>query len=153
MRLNGQWIELFRTGNYGDKGSYTAADIDVTLTAVKANTLSAGQLAAAATRIAANITATTEMVKRSRGLVSSLDVAARLAAMREWHRVVRHGGRVMTIEAGPATGIKSFMRQPRGDDASAASGGTLSALEAAGFRPVRLLAEREGYRFSEGIKK
>jgi hypothetical protein len=26
--LNGQWIELFRAGDYGDKGSYSAADID-----------------------------------------------------------------------------------------------------------------------------
>lgn len=28
MTLNGQWIELFRAGNYGDKGTYTVADID-----------------------------------------------------------------------------------------------------------------------------
>ncbi|HLJ89564.1 MAG TPA: hypothetical protein VKZ53_22330 [Candidatus Angelobacter sp.] len=26
--LNGQWIELFRAGDYGDKGSYTTSDID-----------------------------------------------------------------------------------------------------------------------------
>ncbi len=28
MTLNGQWIELFRAGNYGEKGAYTEADID-----------------------------------------------------------------------------------------------------------------------------
>jgi hypothetical protein len=28
VTLNGKWIELFRAGNYGEKGSYTAADID-----------------------------------------------------------------------------------------------------------------------------
>jgi hypothetical protein len=26
--LNGRWIELFRAGNYGEKGAYTSADID-----------------------------------------------------------------------------------------------------------------------------
>jgi SAM-dependent methyltransferase len=88
-----------------------------------------------------------------RGLVSTLDVQMRLAAMREWHRVLRQGGRVMTIEAGPATGIKSFIRQSRGNVAyDDVAGGVVGALEAAGFKPVRLLAEREGYRFTEGIK-
>lgn len=28
VTLNGKWIELFRAGDYGDKGSYSAADID-----------------------------------------------------------------------------------------------------------------------------
>jgi hypothetical protein len=28
----------------------------------------------------------------------------------------------------------------------------IGALQSAGFRPARLLAEREGYRFAEGIK-
>lgn len=28
MTLNGQWIELFRAGDYGDRGSYSVADID-----------------------------------------------------------------------------------------------------------------------------
>jgi SAM-dependent methyltransferase len=86
------------------------------------------------------------------GLVSSLDANARHAAMREWHRVLRHGGRAMTIEAGPATGIKGLMRPPRGDAPYEAGGGIVAALEAAGFKPVRVLAEREGYRFAEGIK-
>src|SRR5579871_185635 len=26
--LNGKWIEVFRAGNYGDKGNYTEADLD-----------------------------------------------------------------------------------------------------------------------------
>jgi hypothetical protein len=28
MKLNGQWIEVFRAGDYGEKGSYTPADLD-----------------------------------------------------------------------------------------------------------------------------
>ena len=88
----------------------------------------------------------------TRGRVSSLDATARTAALREWHRVLRAGGRVMTIEAGAASGLKSLLKQPQEDDAYAAAGGVVGALEAAGFRPVRILAEREGYRFAEGIK-
>lgn len=87
-----------------------------------------------------------------RGLVSSLDTNARTAALREWHRVLRKGGRVMTIEAGAAGGLRGLLRQPHPGDAYAVSGGVVGALEAAGFRPVRVLAEREGYRFAEGIK-
>jgi len=68
-------------------------------------------------------------------------------AMREWHRVLRRGGRVTTIEGGPAGGLTAMFktqRLPEGD--------VVGDLEAAGFRPARLLAEREGYRFAEGIK-
>jgi SAM-dependent methyltransferase len=87
-----------------------------------------------------------------RGLISSIDANARIAAMREWHRVIRHGGRVMTIEPGTVSGIKSLIQQRHSDDAYEESGGAVGALESAGFRPVRLLADREGYKFSEGIK-
>jgi len=68
-------------------------------------------------------------------------------AIREWHRVLRHGGRVMTIEGGPATGVAAMFKTHR-----APEGDVVAALEAGGFRPARLLAEREGYRFAEGIK-
>ena len=93
------------------------------------------------------------VIHSTRGLLSSADTTTRHAAMREWRRVVRHGGRVMTIERGRATGIKALMRQARTtDDSYESGGGVVSALEAAGFRPVRLLAEREGFKFAEGIK-
>jgi len=92
------------------------------------------------------------IVHSVRGLLSSLDADARMAAMREWHRVIRHGGRVMTIEPGAVSGIKSLIQQRHSDDAYEESGGVVGALESAGFRPVRLLADREGYKFAEGIK-
>ena len=92
------------------------------------------------------------VVHAMHGLVSSLDADARLAAMREWRRVLRHGGRVMTIEAGPATGIASVFKPHRTNAAYEASGGVVGGLAAAGFKAVRLLAEREGYTFAEGIK-
>ena len=87
-----------------------------------------------------------------RGFLSSLDASARTATLREWHRVLRTGGRVMTIEAGPAGGLKGLLRPPHGNEAYAASGGVVSALDAAGFRAARVLAEREGYKFAEGMK-
>ena len=89
-----------------------------------------------------------------RGLVSSLDDArCDSAAMREWHRVLRPGGRVMTIEAGAASGIKGLApTAARQRGVRGVWRRYVGALEAAGFRPVRMLAEREGYRFAEGIK-
>src|ERR1051325_5779248 len=72
---------------------------------------------------------------------------ASLEAMRECHRVVRYGGRVMTIEGGPATGLAAMFKTPRPPETD-----VVGALQSAGFRPARLLAEREGYRFAEGIK-
>jgi SAM-dependent methyltransferase len=92
------------------------------------------------------------IVHSMRGLLSSLDPNSRLEAMREWHRVVRHGGRVMTIEPGTVSGIKSLIQQRRTDQVYEGRGGVVGALEIAGFRPVRLLADREGYKFAEGIK-
>ena len=91
------------------------------------------------------------VVHSMHGLLSSLAADARVAAMREWRRVLRHGGRVMTIEAGPATGLASVFTPQRSNDAYEAAGGVVGGLAAAGFKPVRLLAEREGYRFAEGI--
>jgi SAM-dependent methyltransferase len=92
------------------------------------------------------------IVHSAHGRLSSLNEATRDGAAREWHRVLRRGGRVMTIEAGPASGISAMFRPVPRHEAYEAAGGAVGALEAAGFRPVRLLAEREGYRFSEGIK-
>ena len=62
-------------------------------------------------------------------------------------RVLREGGRVVVIEGG-SRGIIS--RRRAGDTADAAS--AADALSAAGFKGARLLADRDGYRFSEGLK-
>jgi ubiquinone/menaquinone biosynthesis C-methylase UbiE len=92
------------------------------------------------------------VVHAMRGLISSLDAGARHIAMQEWRRVLRRGGRVMTIEAGAATGLAGVLKKQPTNDAYAAAGGVVGALEAAGFKPVRMLADREGYKFAEGIK-
>jgi ubiquinone/menaquinone biosynthesis C-methylase UbiE len=66
------------------------------------------------------------------GWLASLDQAEREAIFRDACRVSRGGGRVIAIEG----------------DAIAA----LDALPRAGFKATRVLAERDGYRFAEGLK-
>ena len=73
--------------------------------------------------------------------------SASLEALRECHRVLRHGGRVMTIEGGPTRGFAAVFKTERPPESE-----VVGVLQTAGFRPARLLAEREGYRFAEGIK-
>ena len=69
------------------------------------------------------------------------------SALREVARVLRDGGRVVVIEGG-SRGIMA--RRRTGDSADPAS--VTEALSTAGFKAARLLADREGYRFSEGLK-
>jgi ubiquinone/menaquinone biosynthesis C-methylase UbiE len=59
----------------------------------------------------------------------------------ESFRVLRAGGRLVVIE-------RSGRRQPAPGDAVA----VLQALTAAGYKATRVLGEREGYRFVEGLK-
>jgi ubiquinone/menaquinone biosynthesis C-methylase UbiE len=87
------------------------------------------------------------------GLLQSLSQQARAdRVLREAHRVLRHGGRVIAIEAGPKSGLAGIIRPYRPDAAYEAAGGAVAALQAGGFKPVRVLWEREGYRFTEGLK-
>ena len=58
--------------------------------------------------------------------------------LREAKRAVRPGGRIEIIE-----GIEA--KRPQAYD-------ILSDLESVGFKPVRLLAERDGFRFIEGLR-
>jgi ubiquinone/menaquinone biosynthesis C-methylase UbiE len=87
------------------------------------------------------------------GLLRSLTERARAEpVLREARRVLRHGGRIIVIEAGPKSGLAGIISPYRPDVRYEAAGGTLGALRVAGFKPARALWEREGYRFSEGLK-
>jgi hypothetical protein len=67
--------------------------------------------------------------------------------------VLRTGGRILTLEAGSPTGLRGLLGGAAGTDAGyEAAGGSAAALEAAGFRAVRALGDRQGYRFIEGLK-
>jgi SAM-dependent methyltransferase len=87
------------------------------------------------------------------GVLAPLDAVTRTAALAEAHRVLRGGGRIVALEPGAPTGLSAILRSAPGvDPGYEASGGTIAALEAARFKPVRLLADREGTRFIEGIR-
>ena len=72
---------------------------------------------------------------------------AGVPTLREAYRVLRSGGRILIIEGG-SRGIMGWLRPARLLDPAAA----VAALSTAGFRAARPLAEREGYRFTEGLK-
>jgi SAM-dependent methyltransferase len=80
------------------------------------------------------------VVHAKSGWLASLDDAARQGVLREAHRVLRGGGRLIAIEA-PHDAA-------RGGPAAA----VVDGLQLAGFKATRILAERDGYRFTEGLK-
>jgi ubiquinone/menaquinone biosynthesis C-methylase UbiE len=93
------------------------------------------------------------VVHNMNNLLTSIDASRRTQVVNEWRRALRVGGRIVVIESGMRSGIGALLRPgPKPDADYQRSGGTLAALEAAGFRPVRLLGDREGFKFIEGLK-
>jgi ubiquinone/menaquinone biosynthesis C-methylase UbiE len=75
---------------------------------------------------------------------------AQVAIVREAHRVLRPGGRSMIIDSMPRGGLFS----PKSTtEASTEAVALADLLKAQGFVAVRVLAEREGLRFVEGVKR
>ena len=74
------------------------------------------------------------VIDNTDGAYAALSAGDRAQCLTEARRVVRAGGRVEFIE-----------RTAQSSDAE-------TALIAAGFKPVRTLAERDGFRFLEGLK-
>ena len=77
------------------------------------------------------------VVDDTNGAFGKIDESTRLAYLRDAARTLRHGGRIEVVEGVAA-------RSP-GYDA-------LGDLAAAGFKPVRELAQRDGFRFLEGLR-
>jgi len=93
------------------------------------------------------------VVHSAAGQLASADAAARLGVLRDLLRVVRPGGRLVTIEPGTPSGLSSVFRgAPAAQGAYEGAGGTLSALRQAGFGAVRELGDREGLKFVEGLR-
>lgn len=86
------------------------------------------------------------------GLLGTMRPDDRVASIRELARVLRPGGRVMVVGAAARGGLGALFARTAGGPPFAASGDALEALEADGFKSVRLLAEREGLVFVEGVK-
>jgi hypothetical protein len=78
------------------------------------------------------------VVDDTNGAYGMIDEATRVAYLRDAKRTVRQGGRIEVIE-----GIAA--KRAAGHDGS-------RDLAAAGFKPVRVLAEKDGFRFIEGLR-
>lgn len=75
----------------------------------------------------------------------------RVFCLQEAGRVLRSGGRCLVIERALRGGLGAlFSRQQL--DSQYAAGGARAALAAEGFAGARILADRDGYRFTEGIR-
>jgi hypothetical protein len=78
------------------------------------------------------------VVDDTAGSFAALDAGARVACLSNAFRAVRPGGRIEMIAR--------LQSDARGYE-------PLSELTAAGFAPVRVLADRDGFRFIEGLKR
>ena len=76
----------------------------------------------------------------------------RVAAVRELHRVLRVGGRVVVIGTAPRGGFGAVFTRATAGPPFVSSGDAVKSLQADGFPTARLLAERDGLAFAEGIK-
>jgi ubiquinone/menaquinone biosynthesis C-methylase UbiE len=86
------------------------------------------------------------VVDDTRGTFARLREADRVATLADARRVARDGGRIEIVERVQLTGLLGgAITRPEGYRIE-------SELSAAGFKPVRLLAEKEGVRFLEGLK-
>ena len=75
----------------------------------------------------------------------------RVFCLQEAGRVLRSGGRCLVVERSQRGGLGAlFSRQQL--DHQYMAGGARAALAAEGFRGARILAERDGYRFTEGMR-
>jgi ubiquinone/menaquinone biosynthesis C-methylase UbiE len=92
------------------------------------------------------------IVHTARGLLASLAPDVRERTLTECRRVLRVGGRLIALEAGSPTGLRGLLGGAKSDSDYEAAGGTAASLDRAGFRPVRPLGDRQGYRFIEGLK-
>jgi SAM-dependent methyltransferase len=92
------------------------------------------------------------VVDETGGLLATMRPEDRVAAIRELARVLRPGGRVVMIGAAVRGGLGALLTRAQSGPPFVASGQATLALEANGFASARVLAEREGLVFVEGIK-
>ena len=79
----------------------------------------------------------------------------RVGLLQAARRTLQPRGRIVIIERGPRPGLGALFRPantPPVDPHYQSSGGAITALQAEGFRAARLLAERNGLSFFEGVR-
>lgn len=92
------------------------------------------------------------VVDDTAGLVGTMRPEDRVQTLREVHRVLRPGGRVMLVGTAPRGGFGAILSRAQSGPPFAASGDATKALDAEGFRSARILAERDGLVFVEAVK-
>lgn len=88
------------------------------------------------------------VIDDAKGDFADMDPGVQTETTREAFRALHPGGRCLVISGTPGGGLSALIG---GGSATPAFDAT-PALESGGFRFVRLLAEREGLRFREGMK-
>ncbi len=95
------------------------------------------------------------VVDNQEGLLSSMRPEERVATLQQAFRTLAPRGRIVVIERGQRGGLGALLGSSSAapvDPHYTSSGGTVVALEAEGFRATRLLAERDGVSFFEGVR-
>ena len=88
-------------------------------------------------------------------LLAEMRAEQRVALFQECFRTLAPRGRAVVVERAPRGGLGALLSRsegPGGDPLYRSSGGAVAALEAEGFRAARLLAERDGLSFFEGVR-
>lgn len=88
------------------------------------------------------------LIDDANGQFAAMPAETQTASVREALRVVHPGGRVLVVSALPATGLSALL----GRGSSGPLFDAMPVLEGGGCRFVRVLGEREGLRFVEGVK-
>ncbi len=95
------------------------------------------------------------VIDNQEGLLSAMRPEHRVAVLQETHRTLMARGRVVVIERAQRGGLGALFKPSASAPADPyyqASGGAVAALQAEGFRAARLLAERGGLSFFEGVR-
>ena len=77
----------------------------------------------------------------------------RVGTLQGVSRVLRPGGRAVVIESSTRGGLGALLSRRAGNAQYESFGGATKALGAEGFVAVRMLADRDGLRFVEGVKR
>ena len=85
-------------------------------------------------------------------LIGAMRPHERVSTLQGARQVLRVAGRCLIIETAPRGGLGALFSTRSLDPHYRAQGGAEAALRAETFKPVRTLAEREGWLFTEGMK-